>query len=116
MLSARGRSSGFSASSASTPQLPSNKPALPPEQREQHALEQHLPNQTPAAGAKRRTNRELHAVGRDASEEQISEIRAGDQQQQRDGTEEHEQRGTHTRDHALLQTDERGHALLVLVG
>ena len=68
-------------------------PTAAPADREQQALGQQQPRHAPARRAERQAHGQLALPRRRAREKQIREIRAGDEQDQADGPEQHERRG-----------------------
>ena len=63
-----------------------------PEPGEQHALRHELPDQATPPGAERHTNGDLLSPYRRARQQQIRDVRARDEQDQRDDDHQHEQR------------------------
>ena len=59
-------------------------PAAPPEHRQHEALDDQLPDQTSAAGAERRAQRELAAAAHTARHQQAGEIHTRDDEHRRD--------------------------------
>jgi hypothetical protein len=70
--------------------------------RQQDALGQQLANDPAAAGADRRTNRDLAPAHGRAHEQQVRDVRAGDQQDEDDRAQQHPQRRSHVADDHLL--------------
>src|SRR5205823_13211447 len=66
------------------------------QQGQKHALSQNLPNQTPAASAKRATKNELPFAGDAACQLQIRHVCTTDQQKESDPGHEREQGIAHT--------------------
>ena len=58
-------------------------------EREDQALRQELPHESSAAGAERGPNRHLALTRRRLREQEIRDVRAGDHEEQRDGTKQH---------------------------
>ncbi len=71
---------------------------------EDDAFRQHLADDAPAAGADREADRHLPTARRGAREEQCRDVRAGDEENEGDGAEEHEDRAPQGRvDPAVVQ-------------
>ena len=76
--------------------------------REHERLDQHLLEDARAAGAERGADGELFAPRERASEQQVGDVRAGDQEHEGDGGEEHDERHPHVADDQLLQRHDDG--------
>jgi hypothetical protein len=72
-------------------------------ERQHEALRQHLADDAPAAGADRKSHRHLPLPGRAAGQQQVGDVCAHDEQDDRDGGEEDAERGAKLRDHPVLQ-------------
>ena len=82
---------------------------------EDRALGQQLPDQAPAAGAKRRADRDLARPVHRPREEQVGDVRAGNQHHEPDRAQQHEQGRAHrTGDRYLERHD--GHLARRVVG
>ena len=79
--------------SVSAPTDASATPIRPPIADEQQRLGQHLPHQPHAARAERDAQRHLVLPRRRARQQHARDVRAGNQQEQRDDGHQHEQRG-----------------------
>ena len=72
------------------------------DQRQDEALDEELPDQLPAAGADRQPNRDFSVACRRSSEQEAGDIRAGDEQQERDSALQKQQRARKPADEFLL--------------
>ena len=70
---------------------------------EDDRLGQQLPEQPAAAGPHRHADRELTLTRRRTRQQQVGDVRAGDQQHQADRTEQHEERPLHVTDDHVAQ-------------
>ena len=75
----------------------------PAKSREHQTLRRQLPQQPAAARAKRTTHCQFTFAGGGAREQQVGDIRTGNQQEHADRPEECDERGTHVLDHIILQ-------------
>ena len=75
-----------------------SRPAAPPSSAEQHAFGQQLPHQPLPAGAERGADRDFLLPPGGARQQQVRDVRAGDQQHQRHRAEQHEHRAAHVAD------------------
>ena len=82
---------------------PTAIPSEPARSREQHAFGEQLPDDSTARGTERPSHRELAVSRRCARERQVREVDARDEQQEPDGTHQHEQSRTHGGHDRLLQ-------------
>ena len=90
--SRRGRPSGAMAtSSADAAREPRPRPTAPPSSRASRLSGQQLPRDPPPAGAERGVDRQLLLPAFRAHEEQIGDVRAGDEQNEADRAEQHPQ-------------------------
>ena len=105
IVSTRGRFAGFIQTSQRVPSHARKTPSNPPQSREHQALRRQLPQQPAAARAKRPPHRQLTFAGGGAREQQVGDVRAGNQQEHADGAEERDERGPHVLDDILLQCD-----------
>jgi hypothetical protein len=83
---------------------------------EQHTFGQQLLHDAPAAGAERSTQRDLLGPAVGAHQQQVGQVGAGDEQHQRDGAEQHQQRQPRVADQILLQRHDQRTPVLVLSG
>ena len=88
--------------SRQTPQAPV-RPVYGASTRDERALRQDLPGQAAASGAERAPDRHLlRAAGR-AREQQVRHVRAGDQEQEPHGAQQHQQRRAHVAHDDVLE-------------
>ena len=71
--------------------------------RDERALREQLPKDARPTGAERHANGQLALAGRRPGEEQVGEVRAGDEQHEPDGDEEDEKTWTHPADELPLE-------------
>ncbi len=114
--SRRGMSAGCAHTSTRTAAYASSTPTAPPTDAQHDGLCHELPHQPSAAGAKRRPHRQFATARRAAREQQAGDVGAGDQQHQRDGAEQHEQRRACFADQQLEQRRRAEGEALVGVG
>ena len=76
--------------------------------REQQGFGQQLSKHAPAPRAKRRANRDLLALAQGASEQQVADIGAGDEEDQPDGAEQDQKHRAAIADDFLLHRDDHG--------
>ena len=98
----RGRLVGYARTSACTPARASTQPKRAAGDRQQHAFGHELPEQPAAAGAKRRAHRELAVTCLGARQQQVREVRAGDQQHEADRGLQHPDRAAGAAEDLLL--------------
>ncbi len=72
--------------------IPDGQPRDPPDEREHHAFDQHLPHQAPLPGPEARADRELPSTPAGAHEQQVGNVRAGDEQHEQHPCLQHEER------------------------
>ena len=72
------------------------------ERREHERVGQHLTDDAPTAGAERGAHRQLPFTQRRANQQQVGNVRAGDQQQKHDGAGQRENRGPDLFDQGLV--------------
>jgi hypothetical protein len=82
------------------------KPAISAEQRKEHALGEQLSNQAGACGAERLANSHFASSCASASEQQIRDVHAADEQDQAHGAEQKNQRLANVADHRLRERHE----------
>ena len=90
---AAGRGSRAEASGTRPPTMASSRPASAADAGQHEALDDQLPDDPRAAGAERDAHRDFLLAADRAREQQVGDIGARDQQHQRDGAEQHQQRG-----------------------
>ena len=79
------------------------QPGRSAQQREQHALGEHLPRQPDRARPQRRPHGHLAFPVGAAGQQEVGDIGARDQQYESNRSQEHQQGGPHLADHLLLQ-------------
>ena len=79
------------------------QPERPADDRQQQAFGEQLPDDSPVRGAERGPHRHLLAPPDRARQQQVGDVRAGDQQHEADGRHQHDQRSPHVADHLLAQ-------------
>ena len=85
------------------PTLASSRPTAPPISAEQQALGEQLPGDAARAGAERGMDRELLLPPFRADQEQVRDVRAGDEQHDADRAEQHPQHPADVADHVLRE-------------
>ena len=85
--------SGLSATIRSVPQNASIDPQHAAEAGQQHALRQELADDARAARAERQPHLDLTLPADGAFEQQVGDVHAGDEQHERDGTQQQQERG-----------------------
>ena len=99
-----------------TPPTASSRPSAPPAQRLNDAFRQELPHETGAPRAQRRPDRDLTLTGCGPRQQQVGNVRATDEEDERYRAEEHEEKGTHGPPHLLGHRDEGDAKVLAIVG
>ena len=85
------------------PAMPSAEAQRAADQRQQHIFGQQLPHDAAAGRAHRRADRDLAFSRGGPHEQQVRDVRAGDEQHEGDGANQHEQRRPDVADHPFLQ-------------
>ena len=104
----RGMLLGFAASTARRPPKPIDGTKRAANQREDHPFGQKLPQQAPAPGAKRGPDGELALPRFGAGQKQVGQVRARDQEDERDRALQHPQRRLDTADQIVLRACRAG--------
>ena len=76
-------------------------------QGKQHAFREQLAGNPPASGSERGADGHLPLPRGRAREQEVGDVRAGDEQDKRDRAQQHEQRSLHIADDLLVQADQR---------
>ena len=99
----RGSAAGPVAVSASISARATTMPRAPPSDAEDGGFGENVSDDAAAGGAERGADRELLLVGRGADEEELGDVRAGHQQDEHDGPEEHPQHRRGSAGHFFVQ-------------
>ena len=115
--SSLGRSAGASDNSALIPAHATSSPAPQPAVSNTNASAMNWRIRRVTSGAERMSNRQLASSGGGLREEQIRDVRARDEQQEQDGTEQHVERRAHAAGEEGLEGDGGGvrHQVIALL-
>ena len=89
------------------------QPGRAPENGEHEALDQQLSEHTRSTGAHRHAHRDLFASDRCARQEQVGDVRTGDEEHEPDRAKEHHQRPPGSSDQLLVQRHEAQRLVIV---
>jgi hypothetical protein len=114
MAATRGTPSGIDVRSTSTAHQARTTDRRGADDRQDQTFDQQLPDETPASGAERRTDPHFALTGGRAGQQQVRDIRAGNQQHDADGPEQHQHPGPGRRtDQIILKRTHADEPVLV---